>query len=442
MPLRGGASDKVGNRYERQWTVLALLDVLAGDAEYIRIEVPGDAGRGAEFLLMRDGIREWHQVKRQRTDGPWTITSLNNAGVLAPWWEKLQVGDRCVFVSGTSAQQLYELAERAAQAESWTEFDEEFLGAGDQRAYFVLLGKAWGTTPGEAVFRALRQVSVHVINEEQLKARVRDRAAVLVDGDPAAVARHLAEIADDSVHRRVTAPDIQESLAGSGHARVRAEAGQDREGGVPGTRQAIGNSAGANVHVTGDRNKVAVHIEPRWSLINRPGLLVGLLVVLITVATAVYLVSRNSGLPQYFNTGPGAGMYLPPSSPNCGNVTPDPLISPAENDLTDVSKARAVSLDGRTAFLMQGDFDGTTYYWVVSVPNGDYGAIQLRWWLNGEKEHYCSLTLNDAPPSALAQQGIRLLSSMAVPAVMNGEAVNFQACVWYTVQSQVKRLCS
>jgi hypothetical protein len=85
LPLRGGASDKAGNRYERRWIVLALLDVLAGDAEYIRIEYPGDAGHGAEFLLMRDGVREWHQAKRQRAQGPWTIASLGSAGVLAPW---------------------------------------------------------------------------------------------------------------------------------------------------------------------------------------------------------------------------------------------------------------------------------------------------------------------------------------------------------------------
>jgi hypothetical protein len=421
---------------------LALLDVLAGDAEYIRIEVPGDAGRGAEFVLMRDGVREWHQAKRQRTEGPWTITSLNSTGVLAPWWSKLQVGDRCVFVSGTSAQQLYELAERATMAESWTEFDQEFLGARDQRANFELLSKAWGVAPGEAVFLALRKVSAYAIDEKQLKERVRDRAAVLLNGDPAAVARHLAEIADDSVHRRVTAPDILESLAGSGYARIRADVGQGRERDAPGTRQAIRNSAGANVYVSGYRHKVSVHTGPRWPLGGRPRLLAGLLVVFIAAVTAVYLVSRSSGIPEYFNTGPGAGLYLPPSTQSCGNITPDPLISPAGNELTDVSEAKTVSLDGRTAFLMQGDFNGTTYYWVVSVPNGKYGGIQLRWWLNGQRIHSCTVSLNDAPPAALAQQGIRLLSSMAVPSIINGDPVNFQACAWYTVQRKVHQLCT
>jgi hypothetical protein len=164
LPLGGGASNKADNRYERRWTVLALLDVLAGDAEYIRIEVRGDAGRGAELLLLRDGTWEGHQVKRQRTDVPWTITSLNGAGVLAPWWPKLKGGDRCVFASDMSAQQL---SERAAQAESWTEFDEEFPGAGDRRDHFDLLRDAWDASPGEAVFLVLWQVSVQVIDRRQ-----------------------------------------------------------------------------------------------------------------------------------------------------------------------------------------------------------------------------------------------------------------------------------
>jgi hypothetical protein len=47
MPLPGGASDKAGNSYERRWTVWALIELLAGRAQSLRIEVPGDAGTPA-----------------------------------------------------------------------------------------------------------------------------------------------------------------------------------------------------------------------------------------------------------------------------------------------------------------------------------------------------------------------------------------------------------
>ena len=60
MPMAGGAADKAGNRYERLWTALKLLDVVAGDAEYLEIEVLGKDGHGAEFCLSKDGTLEWH----------------------------------------------------------------------------------------------------------------------------------------------------------------------------------------------------------------------------------------------------------------------------------------------------------------------------------------------------------------------------------------------
>lgn len=74
MPLVGGLSDKAGNSYERRWTVFAILDVLDGRAQSLRIEVPGEDGVGSEFRLVVDGVPEWHQAKRRRAAGPWTVS--------------------------------------------------------------------------------------------------------------------------------------------------------------------------------------------------------------------------------------------------------------------------------------------------------------------------------------------------------------------------------
>jgi hypothetical protein len=84
MPLSGGPSDKAGNSYERRWTVWVLIELLAGRAESLRIEVPGAEGAGAEFRPVVDGQAQWHQVKRQRAAGPWTVNALVNDGVLGP----------------------------------------------------------------------------------------------------------------------------------------------------------------------------------------------------------------------------------------------------------------------------------------------------------------------------------------------------------------------
>jgi hypothetical protein len=41
-----------------------------------------------EFRLLVDGVREYHQVKRQR-GGNWTLSALNGEAVLANFFEKL-----------------------------------------------------------------------------------------------------------------------------------------------------------------------------------------------------------------------------------------------------------------------------------------------------------------------------------------------------------------
>jgi hypothetical protein len=216
VPLSGGPSDKAGNSYERRWAVLALTDVLRGRFESIRFEVPGPAGDGFEFRVRSAGQSEWHQVKRQRSGGDWSIAALRAEGVLQRWPAKLLAGERCVFVSGTGARELKELVVRAVQAASWEEFSAHFL-RGESNPAFLGLRQAWHCS-GQEVYRALRQVDVHIIDESQLTARVADRLQLLVAGEPDLAAAFLERLVDDSVHQELTAADIWDRLAGQGFA--------------------------------------------------------------------------------------------------------------------------------------------------------------------------------------------------------------------------------
>ena len=60
MPLPGGPSDKIGNRYELWWTVSQLVRIINGQAENIRIE--DLAVDKAEFVITAGGYREFHQA--------------------------------------------------------------------------------------------------------------------------------------------------------------------------------------------------------------------------------------------------------------------------------------------------------------------------------------------------------------------------------------------
>src|SRR3954469_17481713 len=82
-PRPGGEADKIGNRYEGAWTIAQLLQVLAGEFDWVRVEPLGDLGDGVEFLVRRaDGGEEAHQVKRQRgNENEWSVSALSRLGV-------------------------------------------------------------------------------------------------------------------------------------------------------------------------------------------------------------------------------------------------------------------------------------------------------------------------------------------------------------------------
>jgi hypothetical protein len=218
MSLPGGPSDKAGNRYERLWAALVLTELIQGRCERVRFEVPGPAGGGFEFRATRGGVAEWHQAKRQRTGGEWTVAALASEGVFGPWWVKLRDGQRCVFVSGTGARELKGLTERVGQAESWTEFEAQFL-TGESRTAFRRLRSAWGDPPEADVYAVLPQVDVHLIDEGQLRGRVVDRLSPLVSGDPETSLAVLEQLVDDSVHQELTDAEVWKRLADRGHAR-------------------------------------------------------------------------------------------------------------------------------------------------------------------------------------------------------------------------------
>ena len=141
MPLPGGAAEKFGNRYEGRWTVACLLEVMDERANSIRLEPPEPHEQGFEFWTTKQGVREYHQVKRQHFSGHWTLYTLAKEGVLANFATILQDPTVCcVFVSNNSAGQLAELTDRARGSTSWDEFRATFLGMINRERTSTLFG--------------------------------------------------------------------------------------------------------------------------------------------------------------------------------------------------------------------------------------------------------------------------------------------------------------
>src|ERR1035441_4291237 len=134
MPLPGGPADKLGNRYELWWTVLQVQNLVRGQWDSIRVEVPGNDK--VEFELVRDAVRSFHQVKRNAPDGKWTLAELGSAGTgilqsIAQHLKKADAG--YVFVSSSDAHEFSELSDRARASASLKEFSEVFTAAKEQQ---------------------------------------------------------------------------------------------------------------------------------------------------------------------------------------------------------------------------------------------------------------------------------------------------------------------
>ena len=220
MPLPGGPAEKFGNRYEGRWTVACLLDILDEKADSIRLEPPGTEYQGFEFWVKKQDVREYHQVKRQHSNGHWTLRTLAKERVLTNFITKLQdPSARCVFVSGNSAGQLDELCDRARWSASWEEFNKEFLGADGQRRNFESLRASIPDLPDHEIYERLKRIHIRTVDEFFLRTTIESRAATLVDGDPATVVAVLAEMASEAVYLELTPQDIWNHLESTGFSR-------------------------------------------------------------------------------------------------------------------------------------------------------------------------------------------------------------------------------
>ena len=219
MTLPGGAADKIGNRFEDRWTINTLIDLLDEKVNRVRLEPPGVDG--FEFLVTDATELIGHQAKRQTGLGHWTLSQLNQAGVLTNFWRALQDGTRCTFVSTQDAQELGGLAQRARDAASFEEFKREFLKAEKWQKAFNDLCRYWEQPSEKDAFSALRWIHVETVSENFLRKTIVARLEALVDADAFAVEALLSKFVANHIHREVTSAEMWHFLEEQGMRRRR-----------------------------------------------------------------------------------------------------------------------------------------------------------------------------------------------------------------------------
>jgi hypothetical protein len=222
MATSGTAAATAGLRYERQWTVLSVLDVLDGQAQYVVPEPPNPPGLpvlheargrripGPDFLVhQEDGTQVWHAVKHG--SGPWTIQRLAREGLLQECWAVLQADGQFVLDVRAGARSLSVLADAARGATSWASFQ----GTGELQADFERLRNEWQAPPQE-VYQALKRITVNQVDTESLAGLVETRLAGMVTGSPKIAEMTLVRLVEDSAGRVLAEGEVLEYLAAHG----------------------------------------------------------------------------------------------------------------------------------------------------------------------------------------------------------------------------------
>ena len=253
MTLPGGPAEKLGNRYERWWTLSELVRILKGSTESLRIEDPNVDK--AEFVVTAGSRRELHQAKRSHSTGKWTLSELARDGLLRAIGEQLAGNDdRFVFVSGSEARELADLCDAARDAQSDDEFDRQFLAAANKRQRFNKLLGYWECDLPTARER-LQRIDLHTIDERELRDKVTYAIAWLFLADPLAVVAALRSIADDSVHRTLSRDELVEQLNALGFPLRRLQ--------VPGNAALEVRSATDRFLKVARRKLIRHHLVPR-----------------------------------------------------------------------------------------------------------------------------------------------------------------------------------
>lgn len=210
--LGGGIADKVGNEYELRWTLVEALRVVRGLADEIRLEPFNEDAEGLEFRITTGGADEWHQCKRQRTAGSWTIRALTDAGVLSAFAGKLTSGGTCVFVSSDPAPAFEKLIEKALVADRAVDFyGEGGLGKGDEAALREL-SAAW-SVDAETQFAWLKRCRVEVTSDASLLRRLEEICELLFKTPASAAIDALARFLIGNLGQRLTTARLREAIS-------------------------------------------------------------------------------------------------------------------------------------------------------------------------------------------------------------------------------------
>lgn len=204
MPLPGGHSNKIGDRYENWAVVYHMVDVLQGRLSSICAQSIGDTVDDFVTTGVDAAIaRRYHQVKSQCASGQWTLKGLRQEGVLDSFVSQLERDPmcECCLVSGVAANELKDLSDYVRSSPSLVKFKRD-ADTGGLLKRFQSYCDLVGVSESRA-FEFLKRTHVSTIDEGALRKRVLDFGDHFAPGKAPSVADCLFLLACERLNQEI-----------------------------------------------------------------------------------------------------------------------------------------------------------------------------------------------------------------------------------------------
>ncbi|MDO5519780.1 MAG: hypothetical protein Q4G58_04730 [bacterium] len=226
----GGRADKFGNRFEYNWTISKVLDVVQEKIEFITLEAIGENEEGVDLWVgNKDGSCEGQQCKgRSGSEESWSYGTVNAKGIFTKWKNQLErdIKNHVSLVSPLAFTLFEDLTVRARNTsinpDDFYEYQIKKSGQ-ETRNLFKNYCKVMGidTTNENQIHMEIDYLSrsfYRQIPDSELKNIVIERINILFYGDSKEVYNKLLSfiLTEDILGKRIDSTYIYKYLIESG----------------------------------------------------------------------------------------------------------------------------------------------------------------------------------------------------------------------------------
>ena len=211
----GGIPSKLGNRYEAKWLVRCFLDVISGEASWLKFEGVSIEYEGFEFAIQYNDIIQWHQTKINAPGGNWTIDRLEK--VLANFKARLseERQNHCCFVSQDNANDLRTLAEKSRLAENYSQYYNDCLSA-DDKNNFNKIKQKWNCSK-EQGFEWLTRIYVRILPDKEIESLVESYSDLYFQSGRKLAFPILRDLLENKFNKQITTETAREAIRSETH---------------------------------------------------------------------------------------------------------------------------------------------------------------------------------------------------------------------------------